>query len=517
MKVHGSKNAVRQQQSNAMPKIIDTSITTPDQLSEWEKEQIYNGLDCCITAEVMDALIPQFDEYTSKTYEFSKALQGPALEMRLRGVLVDQQRKAQVIDEYYEKIDLLEGQLERIVLEGVGLQSFNWRSNADLQRLFFDELGIPPPRGRRSVNRDALEKMEAYIIARGIIRHITTMRELKKKIDVLKQEIDPDGRIRTSYNIAGTSTGRFSSSFSEFGTGGNLQNVEESLRSIFISDPGQKFAKFDAKSGESFVVGAIEWNLFNDPRYLDAVESGDVHTSVARICWPQLQWTGNIKYDKDIAEQPYYRHYTYRFMCKKLGHGSNYGGKAATLSTQSKLPIGIVEQFQPLYFRAYPAHLQWHAHVDSQLRRSGTLISLTGRKRQFWGRRTDESTLREAIAYDPQCSLAEIVNRAMLRIWRERPLGACVVMHDHDALTIQYPEPVEDELIPTLLELLKVPIPLANNRTLLIPYDCKVGWNRGEYNEKSNPDGLKDYDTGDERRRSPEVHLLDRPVRRAYG
>src|SRR6202042_3649131 len=118
------------------------------------------------------------------------------------------------------------------------------------------------------------------------ITHLTAMRDLHAKIKMLKTAIDPDGRMRTSYNIAGTSTGRFSSSYSEFGTGGNLQNIEESLRSVFISDPGMKFAKFDAKSGESYIVGAIEWNLFNDGRYIDAVESGDIHTAVARICWP---------------------------------------------------------------------------------------------------------------------------------------------------------------------------------------------------------------------------------------
>ena len=97
-----------------------------------------------------------------------------------------------------------------------------------------------------------------------MVKHINLLTELGDKISVLKTAIDDDGRIRTSYNIAGTSTGRFSSSISEFGTGGNLQNVEESLRSIFIADAGYKFAKCDAKSGESFCVGAIEWNLFKD-------------------------------------------------------------------------------------------------------------------------------------------------------------------------------------------------------------------------------------------------------------
>src|ERR1700690_3197189 len=100
-------------------KIIDTSVTGPESLSPFEREQIYNGLDCCVTSEVLDALLPQLDNHTAATYSFSKALQGPALEMRLRGVLVDQARKEQVIDDCYRKIEQLEGQLERIVFEGV--------------------------------------------------------------------------------------------------------------------------------------------------------------------------------------------------------------------------------------------------------------------------------------------------------------------------------------------------------------------------------------------------------------
>ena len=499
-------------------RIINTSTSTPDTLDHFEREMVYNGLDVCVTAEVLESILPQLDAYTGPTYAFSKALQGPALEMRLRGVLVDQARKAEVIEEFYERISHLERNLERIVLEGAGLPLFNWRSNADLHTLFYDHLGLPVVRkgGRPTVDRSALEKMEAYLLARPIVAHMSAMRDLAKKISVLKTEIDTDGRMRTSYNIAGTSTGRFSSSFSEFGTGGNLQNVEESLRSIFIADPGYKFAKCDAKSGESFAVGAIEWNLFNDDRYLIACESGDPHTAVARICWPKLPWTGNLAHDKHIAEQPYYRHYTYRFMCKKLGHGSNYGGKPETLSAQAKLPLPVVREFQPKYFRAFPAHTRWQNAVDDQLRKSGFITSLTGRKRYFFGRRNDPTTLREAIAYDPQCSLADIVNAAMLKIWRQR--FVTLVMHDHDALTFTYPEHLEDSIIPRILANLPIPIPLANGRTLSIPYDCKTGWNKGDWDAKKNPDGLKDYTPGqsDTRRRRPPMSLLDRAVHRIH-
>lgn len=509
-------------------KIIHTNSMSPEDLSDFERDMVYNGLDCCVTRDVWDKIHPQLDNLTGATYALSRALQGPTIEMRLRGVLVDQARKAEVIDEFYDIIETTEANLERIIFEGVGMPSFNWRSPADLQRLFYDELGLTPitKRGRPTTDRSAREKLEIHPAATQIVKHLNVLADLGKKISVLKTEIDPDGRIRTSYNIAGTSTGRFSSSFSEFGTGGNLQNVEESLRSIFIADPGMKFAKCDAKSGESFCVGAIEWNQFGDGRFLDACESGDPHTAVARICWPDLGWTGNLKHDKDIAERPYYRHYTYRFMCKKLGHGSNYGGQPPTLASQSKLPLDVVQSFQPRYFRAFPAHQAWQGYVADRLKNDGFLISLMGRKRHFFGRRNDPSTLREAIAYDPQSSLADIVNTAMLTIWR---LGiAAIVMHDHDALTFMYPEKDEDRIIPILMQHLVVPVELKNGRTLRIPYDCKIGWNKGEYccgerkseckgcDKPANPNGLRDYKGPDDRKRITEVNLMDRILHRIH-
>lgn len=498
-------------------KIIDTSLVAPTDLSKWEREQVYNGLDCCVTAEVLDVLLPQLDNLTSSTYTFSRSLQAPVLEMRLRGVKIDHARKAQVIDQFYESLDQIETQLERIVREGVGIHGFNWRSNRDLIDLFYGRLGIPiiKKQGRPTVNRDALERMEQYLVAKQIVKHLLALRDIGKKISVLKTEIDPDGRMRTSYNIAGTTTGRFSSSLSEFGSGGNLQNIEDSLRSIFVPDKGMKMAYLDAEQGESRVVGGIEWSLFRDGRYLDACESGDLHTNVAKLCWPNLPWSGKAEIDKAIAEKPYYRHYSRRFMCKKIGHGTNYGGKPRTLSNQAKVDISIIEDFQPKYFTAFPAHLRWHQHVEQTLRSTGVLVSLTGRRRHFFGRRDSDDTLREAIAYDPQGSLADIVNAGMLNVWRNADCQ--LLMQNHDAIIIQYPEELEDEIIPKIQEQLKFSVHLQHDRTLVIPYGCKTGWNWGEMNAKTNPNGLREYIPGDKRKREEEAGFMDRRVRKSHG
>ena len=497
-------------------KIIHTHDMDPAKFDAWTRDQVYNGLDVCITADVLDALLPQLDAHTTRTYDFSRELQGPVLEMRLRGCLIDGARKSEVIDELWELLEHYENTLNRIVFEGVGMPVFNWRSNKDLCQLFYTELGLPPIRHGSSLTTDrgAREKLEVYPIATVLARLINTLAELGDKISVLRTEIDPDGRIRTSYNIAGTSTGRFSSSLSEFGTGGNLQNVEESLRSIFVADPGYKFAKFDAKSGESFIVGAIEWNLFGDDRFLRACQSGDPHTAVARLCWPNLPWTGDLSRDKEAAEGQFYRHLSYRDACKRIGHGSNYLGGPQQISDETRVPIDIVTSFQGTYFRTFPAHRQWHEHCRETLRKTGTCVSLMGRKRNFHKRRLEEKTLKEYIAYDPQSSLADIVNTAMLRLWRLNL--APIIFQDHDALTFMYPEADEDRIIPLIQKHLIIPVELAQGKFLEIPYDCEVGWNKGKWDKNGkNPDGLKKYTGHDTRSRTPEVGLLDRILHRA--
>jgi DNA polymerase-1 len=484
-------------------KIIQTDTVDPLDLSGTEREWVYNGLDCCVTAEVLEVLLPRLNKYTRQTYQFSRDLQVPVLKMRLRGIKIDRERRQQVIEDYEDRIERLETNLEFLVRESTGFIGFNWRSLADLRQLFYDTFRIPQSRltkgGERVMDAEALEKMEEYQIAEPFIRHMKRLRELGKRLSVLEAPIDSDGRFRTSYNIAGTTTGRLASSLSEFGTGGNAQNIEEFLRSIFIADDGMKMANFDAEQGESRIVGGIEWNLYRAGAYLDVCESADIHTLVTKQCWPKLPWTGDIVQDKKIAESERIGNHDIRFLCKRLGHASNYGGRAETLAAASKTTRRVVEQFHLNYFKAFPAHHMWHRWVADQLRSRGFLISMTGRQRHFYGRRDSDDVLREAIAYDPQCSLCDIVNQGMIRVDRA---GDCeLLMQNHDSIVVQYPQEKEDEIVPKILEQLENQIQLKHGRTLSIPFGCKVGWNWGDYSE-GNPDGLKKYQPGDKRNRS---------------
>jgi hypothetical protein len=260
-----------------------------------------------------------------------------------------------------------------------------------------------------------------------------------------------------------------------------------------------KFAYIDLEQAESRLVGAIEWNLFHDGTYLDACESGDLHTSVCRLAWGDgLKWTGNLKLDKALAETPFYRQHSHRHMAKVLGHGTNYSGQPHTMAKHTKLDAGLIAEFQSKYFAAFPSHKRWHAHVASQLRQFGNISSLTGRRRWFLGKRTDDATVREAIAYDPQGSVADILNKGMLQVWR---LRLCqLLLQVHDAILIQYPEDLEDKIVPLVMKEILVPVELRHNRKLVIPSEAKVGWNWASYSE-SNVDGLKQWVGTDARKR----------------
>lgn len=510
-------------------------------LSSNDKDWVYNGLDCCVTLEIRDELLPQLDEVSRKTYEFSKALQAPILEMTLRGTLVSQRRRSQVLDLYRSQIKTVAANVTRLAVEGIGFEragqlgarkkdkrgnvSFAewWRSPLVLKNLFYDVLGIPPVRKRDpktgkfipTVNREALEKASGYFIAEPIAKHILTLRDLDKKRGFLETGIDPDGRMRCNFNIAGTNTGRLASSMSDFGTGTNLQNVDRELRSVFIADKGFKFANLDLEQGDARNVGAICWDLFVESHgeayagaYLDACESGDLHTAVCKMAWKDLPWTGDLKKDKAIAEQIAYRQDSYRQLAKKLGHGTNYYGTPRTMAKHTKVEQAAIEAFQVAYFRAFPAigsfdhdpaAANYHTWVRKQLATLGYITTPFGRRRFFFGRPTDDSTLREAIAYAPQSMTADEIDTGILSLWRAHRIQLLIQVHD--SILLQYPEDEEETILPWAIKTLQTKLVLKRGREFTVPVDAKVGYNWGDFDATTNPDGLAKWRGVDTRKR----------------
>jgi len=506
-------------------RIIQTADLTPSsKLTQNENDWVYNGLDVCVTLEIVNTLLDQLDPVSETTYSFERNLQGPILEMSSRGIRVDLARRDKVLAKYTAEIETLSLQTNEIIREGIGV-NLNWRSPTQLKRLFYDILNLPAVKKRNSlgqyaptIDRDAMEYLSQYMLAEPLCIRLLRLRDLDKKCQFLRKQIDRDGRMRSNYNIAGTNTGRLSSSASIFGTGGNQQNIDREERAIFIADPGMKLVNLDLEQADARNVGAICWNLFAEKygesfagAYLGACESGDLHTSTCRLAWTDLPWTDDPKENKKIAEQIAYRQDSYRQLAKKLGHGTNYYGTPRTMAKHAKVPIKQIEDFQRRYFDGYPCIKEWHKEVKRQIREAGFITTLLGRRRCFFGRPEDDSTLREAIAYEPQSLTADEIDTGIIRLFLSRRVE--LLAQVHDSVLFQIPEGREEELVPWAMGQLITHIPLVKGRDFAVPVDAKVGWNWGdvvldkEGNVVDNVDGLVKWKGQDKRKRSEDSRL----------
>ena len=93
-----------------------------------------------------------------------------------------------------------------------------------------------------------------------------------KKLEGVRKQLelktDRDSRIRCSYNLVGTETGRLSCSGSVTGSGTNLQTITKQLRYLYQPDPGYYFFQCDLSGADGWTVAARASQL-GDPTMLD--------------------------------------------------------------------------------------------------------------------------------------------------------------------------------------------------------------------------------------------------------
>jgi hypothetical protein len=311
-----------------------------------------------------------------------------------------------------------------------------------------------------------------------------------------------------------------------------------------------RIAYCDLEQAESRVVGAICLRLFGDAAYLDACESGDLHTSVCRLCWTQLPWPeefsisaiqAGTRFDQEllsaakrVAGAKAYRSMSYRDLAKRLGHGSNYYGQPPTMAQHSHVDVKTISAFQRVYFTAFAAIRRWHDWVLEQIQTQRQLTTMLGRRIYIFKDVTAASTLREMIAYEPQSVGTGDYMNAGMQLLDAANYPLFLLKQVHDALAFEYDYRDEDWLIPTVCNTLSWSFPLtphpdrysyllnkrnlttqesidlerlstlaASPRPFSIPVEAQVGWNLGKYDEAKNPNGLRTWHPAapDQRRR----------------
>lgn len=454
-----------------------------DSTGSKENFWLYNGKDAAVTMECRITQEKDLREYgTMDTFRHSMALVEPLAIATDRGIRIDLDARARLMDKYTQEIANLQS-----LLNGLAGFPVNVKSNKDVAKLLYETLKLPVQRNKKSGNVTA-DKDAVHTLA---VKHphpalltILAIRERRDLIErYLQATIDSDGRMRSSADITGTRTGRLAYRKSIYGSGTNLQTIPEEIRCMFVPDEGHVFLYRDYKQAEAVVVahlarcrGLIE--LFDDP-------TRDIHKeNAARIFGKRLE---------DITK-------TERYLAKKVVHASNYGIEAKRLveivnqeteTTGVRINVNQAEDLLMRYFAIYPEirEVFW-GDVRKEINYSRTLTNAFGRKRTFFGR-YDDKLLRDAYSWKPQSTIGELGTRALVRIHHDVP-QCQVLLNVHDSILVQCKPEHILEVAAGMENAMRIPLTIFG-REFYIPTDCKVGYNWTNKSD-TNPNGLEDIE-----------------------
>lgn len=522
-----------------MPKLTwDAVANSTGVIKDWA----YNCGDVMGTLEIAETLLPRLGPEQARTYAFHRGLQAPSLDMMFQGVLVDEQKRSERIKELRKELkkigkavdslpvvkekwdgleketglcdanegkrhkwprgvpDTPERKCERCGRSRFKRKPFLPSSDKDKPHLFYDILGVKAIYNKErkiTCDGEAMEKIgRKHPEYKSITDLIVSYMDTQKQIGFLNAPRTPDGRYPSTFNVAAAWTSRFSSSKNPFRWGGNLQNVAEQNRDIFIADPGWWIFYADLEQAESNVVA----HLAGDEDYIAAHRLGDPHTFVSRLVFPEFAWTGDLEKDKIIAKNTYMDWdkapgHDIRFQSKRIQHGKNYGLTPPGIAMIAHIPQVAAARMARRYDASFPGIRVWQNRERAAIKAHEPLINPLGYRVKLFGRPDDEHTFKQGLSVKPQSTVAHLINIAMWRIYKDMPGRAILLAQVHDAL-LGMVRVGDYEALKQVKELMTIPFDVTGvdgvTRRMTIGTEVAVGLNWGKASP-SNPQGLKTW------------------------
>lgn len=502
----------------------------PPYLRRWR----YNCLDCDIDLDVANVILPRVlaDPVLARYYGFSMHQQAVAFAMGQRGIKVDEvardeAERAHVHTEAGamarlnelaaswwtdtekrtgkcedgknhkwpsappESEDLTTVCCEKCSAPRFSAKPLNPHSHVQIKRLFYDLMGLPSEHNHKdhkvSVDDECLERLaNKSTSAAPLVREIVVARKARKQIGLLKATLDRDGRWRSSFNVGAAVTGRWSSSDSPLRTGGNIQNIADRSRGIFVPDPGLVMFYADYEQAESRIVA---WDA-EDEEYIRAHQTGDVHTTVTRLVWPGARdWTGDPALDKALAKEPapWDASHELRWYAKHVAHGTAIGMTEYGIARDARIKRKEAKQALDTFRSRFPRVFARQDEIWRDIQETRTVTSPLGRRRIFRGRiygMDASSTRREGLAQVQQSMIVDWVAIALCRVWSEldgmcstpKPSDPCrvwLLAQVHDAM-LGLVRPGDDAALEAVRDLMSFRLDL-HGRELRIPVEIQIG------------------------------------------
>ncbi|MFC1927171.1 DNA polymerase I [Chloroflexota bacterium] len=398
--------------------------------------------------------------------EVEMALLPVLVAMETNGILLDTDLLRQMSLEMGK--ELL--RLEKEIYSSVGHQ-FNINSPQQLGKVLFEDLRLPQSRRTKTGYSTEASVMEALRGVHPVIEFILQYRQLSKLkatyVDALPALINrKTGRVHTTFNQTGTTTGRLSSSDP------NLQNIPirtemgNKIRKAIMAPPGAYLLSADYSQIDLRVLA----HLSQDPSLVAAfAQDEDIHATTASKLF-------GISVDEVSSEM--------RRNAKTVNFGVIYGMSDYGLEQATKLSREEAAQFIALYFDKYPKVKEYLEATKQQARKLGYVQTVLGRRRflpevRSANRMVREGAERMAINAPVQGSSADIIKIAMIDLYREmekRKLKSKMLLQIHDELLFEVAEAEVAEMRSLVSELM----PKAVELRVSVKIDIKLGKNWAE-------------------------------------
>lgn len=450
----------------------------------------YNCKDAVITYEIDEVLCASADSMgLREVFNAQNASFWRTLAMMNIGLRRDEKSRGRMAMELQEALSAR----EQYLLDILG-HPINIRSSKQMKELFYDDLRQKVILHRKTKTAtlddsalDTIARREPLLYP--VVQRIREMRSLGVFLSTFVMALpDIDGRIRSSFNPAGTETFRYSSSQNAFGSGLNLQNIpagnEEpdpgamalpNIRKLFVPDPGYTFFDVDLRAADLYVV---VWESNDDQLKIALREGIDLHLLNAGSVFGISALTLDNLRDPDFVRDAKQRFARQRQFTKVWVHGTNYGGGPRTMAAAVGVTIGEAERYRARWFHEHPGIKAWHDRTEASLRSTHSVRNRLGYRRYYFDR--VEGLLPEGLAWIPQSTVACVINRAWERIYREEP-KVQVLLQVHDSLGGQYQTHLGDWAKKRIVDLCQVTVPYDD--PLVIPVGIKtstVSWGDAE-------------------------------------
>lgn len=414
-------------------------------------------------AELVAALTPELaDIGAMELYlDLEVPLSTVLARMEATGIAVDRAALAELSDDYEGKIASEVAAARSIA----GDQSLNLSSPKQLQKVLFEDLGLPTTKKTKTGYSTAAGELEKLAASNPhpFLGHLMAHREyqkMKSTIDGLIDAVADDGRIHSTFNQRGAATGRLSSSDP------NLQNIP------VRTDAGRRIrSAFRVGTGYATLLTAdysqiemrVMAHLSADPGLTEAYRNGeDLHNYVGSRVF-------DVPVDQVTPEL--------RRRVKAMSYGLVYGLSPYGLSQQLHISAGEAKQITENYFERFGGVKRYLDEVVARAKKTGYTETLYGRRRYLpelnsSNRVAAEAAGRAALNAPIQGTAADIIKRAMLRVDREfrrRGLVSRVLLQVHDELVVEVAEGEQA----TVSEVLREQMDTAAHLT--VPLDVSTG------------------------------------------